>query len=114
MAPGRDIREGDDEKMDDKVTYRQQVNFCGKESCRKCREGIGHGPYWYAYTITHGRTRRKYIGKQMSPEIQAALSTAPTSLTNQADPDDVLLRLFTLGQFRLERLVNQQWPTVTD
>src|SRR5713226_858022 len=52
--------------MDDQVTYRQQVNFCGKPRCRKCRDGIGHGPYWYAYHLTaDGRKERVYIGKNL-------------------------------------------------
>src|SRR5881275_1702820 len=80
MATGRDIREGDGEKMDDKVTYRQQVNFCGKPRCRKCREGIGHGPYWFAYRITpEGRTVRTYIGKQLPPDIVSPSATSDPS-----------------------------------
>src|SRR5260370_26869074 len=52
--------------MDDQVTYRQQVNFCGKPRCRKCRDGIGHGPYWYAYHLTaDGRKERVYVGKNL-------------------------------------------------
>lgn len=47
------------------VKYRQQVNFCGKPFCRKCREGIGHGPYWYSYQVVHGRTITTYIGKEL-------------------------------------------------
>ncbi|TMF43211.1 MAG: hypothetical protein E6I32_16835 [Chloroflexi bacterium] len=77
MATGRDIREGDGEKMDDKVTYRQQVNFCGKPRCRKCREGIGHGPYWYAYHLTDaGRTVRTYIGRELPPGVASSLSAS--------------------------------------
>ena len=48
------------------VKYRQQVNFCGKPGCRKCREGIGHGPYWYSYRVVDGRTISTYIGKELS------------------------------------------------
>ena len=59
--------------MDSKVTYRQQVSFCGKPQCRKCREGIGHGPYWYAYhTSEQGRTVRTYIGKRLPVGVQAS------------------------------------------
>ncbi len=35
--------------MNSKVTYHQQPSYCGKTRCKKCREGVGHGPYWYAY-----------------------------------------------------------------
>lgn len=48
--------------MNGKVTYRQQYTRCGKERCRKCKEGAGHGPYWYAYWSENGRTISKYIG----------------------------------------------------
>ena len=48
--------------MNNKVTYRQQFTRCGKQRCRKCREGAGHGPYWYAYWSENGRTVSKYIG----------------------------------------------------
>lgn len=53
--------------MSSKVTYRQQFTRCGKQRCRKCKEGAGHGPYWYAYWSVNGRTVSKYIGKQ-APE----------------------------------------------
>src|SRR6266568_3110084 len=48
-------------KMNGKVTYHQQVSYCGKPRCHKCRDGVGHGPYWYAYTTVNGRTTRTYI-----------------------------------------------------
>jgi len=41
-----------------KVTYHQQVSYCGKPRCKKCREGTGHGPYWYSYQTVDGRTSR--------------------------------------------------------
>ena len=63
--------------MQSKITYHQQVSYCGKPRCRKCREGSGHGPYWYAYQTVDGRTTRTYIGKTLpegaqSPEQAAA------------------------------------------
>jgi len=56
--------------MNGKITYRQQYTRCGKERCRKCKEGAGHGPYWYAYWSEHGRTISKYIGIHPPAEIQ--------------------------------------------
>src|SRR5260221_14755399 len=56
--------------MDDKVTYHQQISFCGQPRCRKCREGIGHGPYWYSYQVVDGRTIRPFIGKSLPPGVQ--------------------------------------------
>lgn len=42
------------------VTYRQEWVYCGKE-CKRCP----HGPYWYAYWKEGGRTRSKYVGKEL-------------------------------------------------
>ena len=52
--------------MSSKITYRQQYTRCGKERCRKCKEGVGHGPYWYAYWSENGRTISKYIGIRLN------------------------------------------------
>ncbi len=57
--------------MQGKITYHQQVSYCGKARCNKCRAGIGHGPYWYAYQTRDGRTVRTYIGKKLPPEVAA-------------------------------------------
>jgi tetratricopeptide (TPR) repeat protein len=62
--------------MDSKVTYRQQVSFCGKPQCSKCCDGIGHGPYWYAYhTSEQGRTVRTYVGKRLPAGVQGSQIT---------------------------------------
>jgi predicted ATPase/Tfp pilus assembly protein PilF len=71
---------GANEKMDDKLTYRQQMNFCGKPRCRKCQQGIGHGPYWYSYQVVDGRAIRKYIGKNLPPGAQAPTSQKPPAI----------------------------------
>ncbi|HEX6209027.1 MAG TPA: hypothetical protein VF058_11810 [Actinomycetota bacterium] len=44
-----------------KVTYRQELVRCGRESCGRCP----HGPYWYAYWREDGRLRSRYIGKDL-------------------------------------------------
>jgi hypothetical protein len=79
--PGN-IHKGAREKMDDQVTYRQQVNFCGKSNCRKCQQGIGHGPYWYSYQVVDGRTVRTYIGKIFLPVCRSQLHTNPATIAN--------------------------------
>lgn len=56
------------------VTYRQQRKYCGKARCRKCREGIGHGPYWFAYRTEKGKTIQTYIGKELPSDIQALMT----------------------------------------
>ncbi|MBV9690551.1 MAG: AAA family ATPase [Ktedonobacteraceae bacterium] len=60
--------------MDGKVTYHQQVSYCGKPGCRKCRQGVGHGPYWYAYHTVNGQTTRTYVGKRLPSEMQEGLN----------------------------------------
>src|ERR1700674_5522400 len=46
-------------------TVRLELVKCGKERCKRCAGGPAHGPYWYAYWKENGRTRSKYIGKQL-------------------------------------------------
>ncbi len=47
----------------ERKTYRQEYVRCGKERCKRCADGAGHGPYWYAYWSEKGRTKKRYIGK---------------------------------------------------
>jgi hypothetical protein len=54
--------------------YKLEAVFCGKERCKKCAKGEGHGPYWYCYWWEGGKTRKKYIGK-----------TLPASLTQDRE-----------------------------
>ena len=42
------------------VTYRLERISCGK-NCKGCP----HGPYWYGYWREGGKTRSKYIGKEL-------------------------------------------------
>ena len=48
---------------DQHITYQLQYRKCGKSSCSTCRQGQGHGPYWYAYWREGSRLRSGYIGK---------------------------------------------------
>ncbi|HLX58254.1 MAG TPA: hypothetical protein VKR83_14640, partial [Ktedonobacteraceae bacterium] len=109
--------------MDAKVTYRQQVSFCGKSRCRKCRDGIGHGPYWYAYRLTaDGRKERIYIGRHLPPEaatdqnnregspgtvapVDAGFSDIPTEQYSEIDALDHLLVVDPTNETILQRLV---------
>ena len=45
------------------TTYQLQYRRCGKPACRTCREGKGHGPYWYGYFREGGKLRSRYVGK---------------------------------------------------
>jgi hypothetical protein len=46
------------------LRYRQEEVRCGKAACTSCP----HGPYWYAYWKEDGRTRKRYIGRQLPGE----------------------------------------------
>jgi tetratricopeptide (TPR) repeat protein len=94
LAPG-DVHRGAAE-MDEKVTYRQQVKYCGKPGCRKCQEGTGHGPYWYSYQVVDGRTIRTYIGKNLPPGVQLPSSQKPPT----AKTGTAALRLAEMRQAR--------------
>ena len=45
------------------ITFQLQYRKCGKASCSTCHNGLGHGPYWYAYWREGPRLRSGYIGK---------------------------------------------------
>lgn len=47
-----------DKLGDSSVTYQLEFVKCGKARCNKW-----HGPYWYAYWSSGGKTRTLYIGK---------------------------------------------------
>ena len=44
-------------------TLRLQMVRCGKDRCKKCAAGEGHGPYWYLYFRRNGKLVSRYIGK---------------------------------------------------
>lgn len=45
------------------TTYRLERVSCGK-NCKGCP----HGPYWYGYWREGGKTRSKYIGKNLNSQ----------------------------------------------
>ncbi|MBA2395553.1 MAG: winged helix-turn-helix domain-containing protein, partial [Ktedonobacteraceae bacterium] len=110
--------------MSSKVTYRQQYTRCGKQRCRKCREGAGHGPYWYAYWSENGRTISKYIGMHRPPDTEA--TNQPETQSPPFHQDTIgdqavlpgtsqpVLRIYLLGQFRVERRTGNEWQPVTN
>lgn len=114
----------DSKSSGSKVTYHQQVSYCGKPRCRKCREGKGHGPYWYAYQTVNGHTTRTYIGKNLPPGVQAMQESVPVNRAERVPPSTLpnlvadlstaRIRMFVLGQVRLERRQQRQWQSVTD
>ncbi len=72
--------------MESKITYHQQMSYCGKTRCGKCRTGIGHGPYWYAYQTINGHVKRTYIGKELPSEAAHLVGTELASTLPLAVP----------------------------
>ncbi len=103
--------------MNSKITYRQQFTRCGKQRCRRCRDSEGHGPYWYAYWSEKGRTVSKYIGIQLPPEViesrealgETTEEISPIAVSPISGP---VLRVYLLGQFRVERRIKNEWKLV--
>lgn len=58
---------------DGAITLQQKRIRCGKRRCRKL-----HGPYWYAFFKVDGRTRCRYIGR----ELPVALEREPRCTIN--------------------------------
>src|SRR5712691_11241570 len=105
-------------KMNSRVAYRQQFTRCGKQRCRKCREGEGHGPYWYAYWSEKGRTVSKYVGRQLPLRSEATHQQSGEQEKDQVhtltvpSPAGPLLRVHLLGQLRVERRNGNEWLPV--
>ncbi len=53
-----------------KITYQQEYTRCGKATCQRCGAGQqGHGPYWYGYWSESGKTKKRYIGKELPAQV---------------------------------------------
>ena len=48
------------------ASYRPSYRRCGKPNCATCRNGKGHGPYWYAQWRDGSRVREPVLGKDAS------------------------------------------------
>ncbi len=73
---------------DQHITYQLQYRKCGKASCSTCRNGQGHGPYWYAYWREGSRLRSGYVGK-VHPHLQAL--PVPFLGNKDTAPADVII-----------------------
>ena len=88
--------------MSSEITYYQKMKYCGKSRCRKCREGKGHGPYWYAYQVIDGRGHQIYLGRQLPPDVRAELHQEQIGRSHQTplvgrDAELATLRRMVLG-----------------
>lgn len=71
--------------IDQDWTFRQQFISCGKKKCRTCGgKNRTHGPYWYAEWKSGGKTRTRYIGKKLPPEIRDIIAAQPWRLAEAA------------------------------
>jgi hypothetical protein len=61
------LEEADEGPAPGAVTFRQEMVRCGKDGCTRCP----HGPYWYAYWREAGRTRSRYVGKELPGRADA-------------------------------------------
>lgn len=59
------IRLAIDERNHGGKTYRLEQVRCGRDNCKCTAGGTLHGPYWYAYWSENGKTRTRYIGKEL-------------------------------------------------
>lgn len=60
-----------------RITYEEVKKSCGKSGCNTCGgTNLAHGPYWYrAEWDERGKKKRtKYIGKELPPEAEEALT----------------------------------------
>ncbi|HVA89243.1 MAG TPA: BTAD domain-containing putative transcriptional regulator, partial [Chloroflexota bacterium] len=90
------------------ITYQRKYTRCHKPTCRRCAEGPGHGPYWYAFWWEDGRTHSRYLGKVAPAATEGTTPLASLSLDTVPVPDQGImappsLRVITLGRFAVER-----------
>jgi hypothetical protein len=82
--------------------YQLERVRCGKERCRRCGSGDGHGPYWYAYRRQGTRTARAYRGRAIPDEVtrvqrqQQVAEQGKQALTHEG-LDEVVAALEELG-----------------
>src|SRR5947209_12576973 len=96
--------------MNGTIAYRQQFTRCGKQRCRKCKEGEGHGPYWYAYWSENGRTKTKYIGVRLPPDLESVQQDLTGEEENVTYTP--VLRAYLLGQFYVEYKSGNEWCSI--
>src|SRR5215216_6773462 len=65
-----DERQMKEERPASVGTLRLEMVKCGKERCKTCGRGEGHGPYWYLYFRRNGKLTSRYIGKTIPDELK--------------------------------------------
>lgn len=73
QAVGREAKP-EEKAQTGRKTYRQENVRCGKANC-KCAEAKLHGPYWYVYWSEGGKTKSRYVGKQLPKGVKTSRDT---------------------------------------
>lgn len=96
------------------ITFSQTFKKCGKLACSVCRDGKGHGPYWFAnwredgkgHSIYIGRTKNEHTITQARREIEKRRGSKPVALvqaTHNVQQDELISLGPTLCQLVLLR-----------
>ena len=84
-----------------KLTLEHKYIRCARAGCRVCSANNtgqrGHGPYWYAFWKEDGRTRSKYLGKELPPELAAHRTQPHTVSEPPPSPQSIRSTLFASG-----------------
>ena len=67
--------------------YRLEYTKCNRTSCKKCQDGKGHGPYWYRYWWEGGKTRKKYVGKELPEYVTTEIQPGATTTDQNPTPE---------------------------
>lgn len=67
------------------VSYQFQRRKCGRSTCKSCKQGIGHGPYWYAYWRDGKRVVSAYTsGSAIRKECIVAVNVSAALVADSA------------------------------
>lgn len=82
------------------IRYQLERTRCGKSTCRRCKEGAAHGPYWYSYQRRDGKYVRCYHGRTPPEQVTRALrhAEAQEERRRSLDHDDVIKVLTALDE----------------
>jgi hypothetical protein len=68
-ADDRQVVQVVEERPPSAGTLRLELVRCGKQRCKKCERGEGHGPYWYLYFRHNGKLTSRYVGKTIADNL---------------------------------------------
>jgi hypothetical protein len=75
---------------DQHITYQLEYRRCGRPSCRTCRMGPGHGPYWYAYWRKGSQVYSLFIGTVHPASLDTAMESSARESTVETGADGAL------------------------